>query len=136
MYIVVNGRITVEDHDAKKRNKKLIFKINALITLCISKINNTFIDNTEDPDIIIPKINLLEYSDDYFMTSGSSWNYYRDEANVDAKENNAANNRMNNNKSVASKSFEYKAKIIKRTPDDNNTLDAEVIVPLKYFSNF
>ena len=24
----------------------------------------------------------------------------------------------------------------KRTPDDNNTLDTEVVVPLKYFSKF
>ena len=35
-----------------------------------------------------------------------------------------------------SKSFEYKAKLIGSTPDDNNTLDAEVFVPLKCLSNF
>ena len=41
-----------------------------------------------------------------------------------------------NNSKTTSKSFEYKAKVTGRTPDDNNTLDAEVVVPLKYLSNF
>ena len=41
-----------------------------------------------------------------------------------------------NNSKTTSKSFEHKAKVIGRTPDDNNTLDAEVVVPLKYLSNF
>ena len=45
-YIVVKERITVEgDKDAKTRNKKLFFKDNAPFRLCISKINDTFIDN-------------------------------------------------------------------------------------------
>ena len=52
---------------------------------------------------------LLKYSDNYSMTSGSFW---RDEINDDANENNAANNRMNNNKTITSKSFEYKSKLI------------------------
>ena len=48
-HIVVKGRITVEgDNDAKTRNKTLILKNNTPFRLCISKINNTFIDNAED----------------------------------------------------------------------------------------
>ena len=80
-YIVGKGKATVEedDDDDKKRNKKLTFKNNALFRSCISKINNTFIDNAEDLDIVMPMYNLLEYSDNYSMTSGSLWNYYRDE---------------------------------------------------------
>ena len=35
----------------------------------------TFIDNAEDVDIVMPMHNLLEYSDNYSMTSGSVWNY-------------------------------------------------------------
>ena len=85
----------------------------------------------------MPMYNLLEYSDNYPKTSRSLWNYYRDEINYSANENNDANNyRINNNKSTTSKSFEYKTKIIRRTPNDNNVLDAEVVVPLKYLSNF
>ena len=41
----------------------------------ISKINNTFIDNAEDLDIVIPMYNLLEYSDNYTMATGSLRNY-------------------------------------------------------------
>ena len=40
------------------------------------------------------------------MTSESFWNYYRDERNDDANENMAANNRINDNKTITSKSFE------------------------------
>ena len=70
------------------------------------------------------------------MTSGSLWNYHRDEINDKANENNAANNKINNHKTITSKSFEYKTKLIGSTSNDNNTLDAEVVVPLKYLSNF
>ena len=57
--------------------------------------------------------------------------------NDDANENNDAGNcRMNNNKAQTCKSFEYKTKITGSTPADSNTLDAKVVVPLKYLSNF
>ena len=46
--------------------------------------------------------NLLEYSDNSSMTSGSLWNYYRDEMSDDANEKNAANCRTNNNKTTTS----------------------------------
>ena len=52
-----------------------------------------------------------------------------------ANENNDANNYRINNK-TKSKSFEYKTNITGRMPNDNNILDAEVVVPLKYLSNF
>ena len=42
------------------------------------------------------------------LTSGSLKNYYRDEISDDANENNAANNRVNNNKTKTSKSFKDK----------------------------
>ena len=83
----------------------------------------------------MPMYNLLEYSDNYSMTSGSLWNYYRDEVNDDENENDNANSRINNNKTITSKSFEYKTKLIGGTPNDNNTLNAEVVVPLTYLSN-
>ena len=50
--------------------------------------NNIFIDNAEDLDIIMPMYNLLEYSDNYSMISGSLCNYYRDEKSHSANENN------------------------------------------------
>ena len=81
--------------------------------------------------------NLLEYSDNYSMTSGSLWNYYRNEINYSANENsNKDSYRINSNNTTSSKPFEYKTKIIGRTPTDNNILKAEVVVPLKHWSNF
>ena len=44
--------------------------------------------------------NLLEYSENYSMTSGSLWNYYRDEVNVDENVNDNANNKINNTKTI------------------------------------
>ena len=43
-----------------------------------SKINGVQIDNTEDLEAVIPLYNLLEYSEIYWKTTGSLWNYYRD----------------------------------------------------------
>ena len=74
MHIVVKGRISVTGtNNANRRNKKLTFKNNAPFRSCISKINNTFVDNGEDLDIVMSMYNLLDYSDNYFMT-GSLWN--------------------------------------------------------------
>ena len=117
----------------KKTNKKLTFRNNAPFRSCISKINNTFIDNAENLDIVMPMYNFLEYSTNYSMTSGSLWNYYRGEINDDVNEN--VSNRINN-KTITSKSFEYMTKLIGSTPDDSNILEAEIVVPLKYWINF
>ena len=65
--------------------------------------------------------NLIEYSDNYSKTSGSLWQYYKDDPN-----DNLAN----------SESFESKIKITGKTPLDGNTKDVEILVPLKYLSNF
>ena len=68
------------------------------------------------------------------MTSGSLWNYHRVEVIHNANENNADNYSINKNKPITSKSFEYKSKLIGGSPNDNNTLNAEVVVQLKYLS--
>ena len=51
--------------------KVVAFKNNALFRSCIAKINTALIDNAEDLDIVMPMYNLLEYSQNYSMTSGS-----------------------------------------------------------------
>ena len=71
-YILVKGTITVNNTaaanaNADNTNKKVIFKNCTPFTNCISKINNTQVDN----DIVIPKYNLIEYSDNYAKTSGN-----------------------------------------------------------------
>ena len=76
-YILVKGTKTITgagDDDAAKRlderNKGVIFKNCAPFTKCISRINNTDIDNAQDIDIVMPMYNLIEYSDNYSKTSG------------------------------------------------------------------
>ena len=87
-YILVKGTITITgagDDDAAKRlderNKGVIFKNCAPFTKCISRINNTDIDNAQDIDIVMPMYNLIEYSDNYSKTFGSLWQYYTDDPN-------------------------------------------------------
>ena len=86
-YIIVKGRITAGGtNHANKRNKKLTFKNNAPFRSYISKLNNTFIDNAQNLNIMMSMCNLLKYSNNYSMTSGSLWNYYVDEVDDDANE--------------------------------------------------
>ena len=70
-YIVVTRNITVIDSNDVNCNKKLAFKNNASFISYISKVNNTFIDNAEDLDTVMPMYNLLEYSKNYSETTGS-----------------------------------------------------------------
>ena len=54
----------------------------------------------------------------------SLWKYPRDEVNDDAHENNAAGHcRLNNDKALTNRSFEYKKKIIWITSACNKTLE-------------
>ena len=114
--------------------KKLAFKNNAPFTSCVSKINNTLIDNAEDLDIVIPMYNLLEYSKNYKKkTAWSFWNYYRDEPNEESTGggNGAIKYSIRN-----SKSLEYKTSITGTLEGDNTEKETEIVVPLKYLSIF
>ena len=122
-YIVVKGDIIVTSPNNAKRNKAVAFKNNAPFINCISKINGIKIDNAEDLDVVMPMYNLLEYSKNYKKTTGSLWNYYRDEPS--------------NPLSTNSESFKYKTSILGKTPQNNDSLTgAEVVIPLKHLSNF
>ena len=119
VYIVVKGTSTVTNLDNAKRNKEVAFKNNAAYINCISKINSVKIDNAEDLNVVMPMYNLLEYSKNYRKTTGSLWNYYRDEPS----------NPLSSN----SESFKYKTSIVGKTPQNNDSLtNAKVVIPLKY----
>ena len=127
-YRLVKGTITItgagDEAVARRtdeRNKGVTFKNCAPFTKCISRINNKDIDNAHDIDIVMPMYNLIEYSDNYSKTSGSLWQYYKDDPNDNLTD---------------SESFKSKVKITGKTPNNGNTKDAEIIVPLKYLSNF
>ena len=114
-----------EDDDAAKwldeRNKGVIFKNCAPFTKCISRINSTEIDNAQDIDIIMPMYNLIEYSDNHSKTSGSLWQYYKNDPNDNITQ---------------SELIKSKIKITGKTPAAGNTKNVEIAVTLKYFSNF
>ena len=93
----------------------------ALFINCINELNNAQIDNAKDIDIVMSMYNLIEYSTAYARTSGSLWQYYRNEPN-----DNLANSEL----------FKSKMKIKGKTPAAGNEKDAEIMVPLKYLSNF
>ena len=137
-YILVKGTISVNNTAAQgaavnnnnNNNKKVIFKNCAPFTNCISEINNAQMDNAKDIDIVTPMYNLIEYSDNYAKTTGSLWQYCKD---IPAR---------NDNDDIVifadgynTDSFNFEAKITGRT-ENGGTKDVEIMVPLKYLSNF
>ena len=134
-YILVKGTITVNNTAAQgaaanNTNKKVIFKNCPPFTNCISEINNTQIGNAKDIDIVMPMYNLIEYSDNYAKTTGSLWQYCKD---ITAR--NANNEIIIFSEDNTTDSFKFKAKITDQTGNDG-TKDVEIMVPLKYLSNF
>ena len=135
-YILVKGTISgtntaADGAAANNTNKKVIFKNCTPFTNCISEINNMQIDNAKDIDIVMPMYNLIKYSDNYAKTIGSLWQYCKD---ITARNNN--NNAIiiftENN---LSDSFNFKTKITGQT-GNTGTKNVEIMVPLKYLSNF
>ena len=141
-YILIKRNIEVNDTAddgaaANNTNKKVIFKNCAPFTNCISKMNNTQIDNAEYIHIVMPMYNLIEYSNNYSKTSGSLWQY--------CKEIPAVNNDgtiVNFNGANDTDSLNFKSNIIGKTAANNNNgniagrLNVEIMVPLKYLSKF
>ena len=142
-YILVKGNITINNTVADgaaagNTNKEVILKNYAPFTNCISKINNTDIDNAKYTDIVMPMYNLIEYSDNYSKTSGSLWQYCKE---IPAVNNDG--NIVDFNGANATDSFNFKTKITGQTADNNNNngniagrVDVEIMVSLKYLGNF
>ena len=121
-YVLVTGNITVEKGN---QNTKVAFKNCAPFKDCRTEINDTFVDYADFINIAMPMYNLIEYSDNYSDTSGSLWQFKRDETegNVDLTVD--ANHIPNN-----SSSYKYKSSFI------TNRNGVKIAVPLKYLSNF
>ena len=84
-----------------------------------------------EQNIAIPLYNLIEYSDNYWDTSGSLWHFKRDEVPA-----NNADLTIDN-----FQSFKYKAALLGKTANavnniDSSVTDTKIVVPLKYLSNF
>ena len=119
-YILVKGTTTItgtENNDAARQADER----DKVVDKCINRINNTEIDNAKEIEIVMPMYNVIEYSDNYLKISGRLWQYYKDDPNDNIAD---------------CESFKSKVKITGKTPDDGNTKDVEIIVPLKYLGNF
>ena len=121
-YILVTGNITVIGGDA---NTKVAFKSCAPFRKCRTEISETFVDDVEDINIVMPMYNLTEYSDNYSDTSGSLWQFKRDEIEEDA-DLTLDDDHIPNNSSA----FKYISNFIL------NRNFVKIAVPLKYLSNF
>ena len=61
--------------------------------------NNTQIDDAQNIDLVMPVYNLIECSNAYSKTSGSLWQYYRDEPALN-NNNNIIDFPASNNNSI------------------------------------
>ena len=103
VYILVTGDIKVADVAA---NTNVAFKNCAPFTRCVTHINYEHVETAENLNIIMPMYNLIEYSDNYADSSGSLYQFKRDESPISDAENPL---------SVAldnSISFKYKASLL------------------------
>ena len=79
----------------------------------------------------MPMYNLIEYSDNYSKISGSLWQYCKDIPAVDDVLDIAIFNGTND-----TDSSNFKSKIIGKTNDDGYIENVEIMILLKYLSNF
>ena len=97
-YILVTGDINVTGGN---ENTKVAFKNCAPFKKCNTEINGTFVDEADFINIAMPMYNLIEYSDNYSDSSGSLWQFKRDEIATNANVCNAN-----------SSSFKYKSSLV------------------------
>ena len=121
-YVFVTGNIAVT---GANNNTKVAFKNCAPFRKCRTEINETFINEAEHINIAMPMYNLIEYSDNYSDTSGSLWQFKRDEIEGDVDLTVDGNNIPNN-----LSWFKYISSLI------TNRNGVKIAVPLKYLSNF
>ena len=116
--ILVTGNI-----QNKPANSVVAFKNCSPFRTCDVTINDEHVEKAEDLNIVMPMYNLLEYSDNYQNSTGSPYQFKKDEPPDD-------NANVGNNTT----SLVYKSKLIKGT-DNNNVNNVKLVVPLKYVSN-
>ena len=125
-FILVTGNITV----AADNDTNVAFKNCAAFSACITKIDEAFIDEANNIYIVMTMYNLIEYSNSYSDTSGSLWQFKRDEVP-------GGNPNLSIN---TSQSFKYKAALLGKTANavantNSSVKEAKIVVPLKYLSN-
>ena len=99
----MTGDIKVADVAA---DTNVAFKNCAPFTRCVIHINDEHVETAENLDIIMPMYNLIGYSDNYVDSSGSLYQFKRDESPI----NDAGN--PNNVALDNSTSFKYNASLL------------------------
>ena len=116
-----------------EENNATIFFI-APFTRCATHINDEHVETAENLDIIIPMYNLIEHSDNYADSSGSLYQFKRDESPMN-NAGNPSNVALDNSTSLKSKT----SLLGKADDDDGNDRslkNTKIVVPLKYLSIF
>ena len=129
-YILVTGDIKVTGVAA---DTNVAFKNCTPFTRCATHINDEHVETSENLDIIMNLYNLIEYSDNYSDSSGSLYQFKRDESpmNDPGNPNNVALDNLT--------SFKYKASLSGKTTDadgnDRSLKNTKIAVQLNYISN-
>ena len=97
---------------------------------CTTEINDSPVEHATFINITMPMYNLIEYSDNYFDTSASLWQFKRDKQ---PKENNGE---LSDLIADSSSSFRYKSNPIDSLRNGGRKNGVKIAVPVKYFSNF
>ena len=129
-YILASATMKVAAAGAAANNRRNIIVKNCTpFTNCISKINNTQIDNAKDTYIVIPLYNLIEYSDNFPKTSESSWHNYRDEPFLNV--NGTISDFPAHNNNIAS--FKFKTKVVGKVEENHDTKNVKIKSTFKIF---
>ena len=126
------------------QNTSIAFKNCAPFTRCVTHLKEEHIETAENLDIIMNMYNLIEYSDNFAESSGTLWQYKRDEENI------ATAGNPDNVYTNGSSSFKYKSNLLKGlafrdiaanvNPDvaaaHRLFTNEKIVVPVKFLSNF
>ena len=130
-YILVTRDIKIADIAA---DTNVVFRNCAPFTRFVTHINDEHVETAENLDIIMLMCNLIEYSDNYADSSGSLYQFKRDESPMN-NNGNPLNVALDN-----STSFKYKASLLEKADNvdgnDRSLKNTKIVVPLKYLSNF
>ena len=112
----------------------VIFKNCAPFIRCATHINDEHAETAENLDIIMPMYNFIEYADNYADSSGSLYQFKRDESPIN-NAGNPLNVTLDN-----STSFKYKASLLGKATNadgnDRSLKNIKLVVLLKHLSNF
>ena len=132
-YILVTGNVAFKRRNAADTADialgaitQVALKNCASVEKCLTEIDGTLVDEANVINITMPIYNLIEYSANYSDTSGSLWDFKRDEID----------NIVNVSNDDNAPSFKYKASNIGNTENNGTKNGVKIAVPLKYLSNF